>query len=246
MTIHQSNIYDRIIDKIKKNRISTTEIADCLGKTGDIEGVSPLCSGAFVVGRVFFAYGYNERNWEIHEQITGIKPGDILVVEMHNCHKRAAFGELVSKFALLYKGASAIVVNGYMRDANRIIKENYPIWCKGVTPIGCLNRKNEHPINKDILLEFRKKYEDAIVVCDDGGVVVIGKENINEEFLEKLDFIELQEDIWGYCINTKKWSTYETVCLKKYFDTHLLPAEFKDDFESFLNAKEKTNEKDNR
>jgi peptide-methionine (S)-S-oxide reductase len=35
---------------------------------------------------------------------------------------------------------------------------------------------------------------------------------INEELLSKLEFIELQEDIWYYCIDTLKWSTYKTIC----------------------------------
>ena len=58
----------------------------------------------------------------------------------------------------------------------------------------------------------------------------------NKDFLEKLDFIELQEDIWYHCIDTKKWSTFETVCLKKYMDTGLLPKEYKTKFEEFTRS----------
>jgi len=45
---------------------------------------------------------------------------------------------------------------------------------------------------------------------------MIPKELHNEEFLGKLDWIEEQEDIWFECIDRRKWSTYDTVCLKKY------------------------------
>jgi len=232
MTKGEDSIYERMIDKIKKNRISTTEVADCLGKKGGVEGVVPLNKGHFRVGKVFFVYGYNESNWEIHEQLQNIDEGSIVLVETHNCNNRAVFGELVSKYIILYKGASAIVVNGYMRDAHWLLKENFPIWCRDVTPIGCYNKKNEAEIDPQILDAWRKKYEGTIAVCDDGGVVVIPRESINEEFLEKLDFIELQEDIWNYCISTKKWTTYDTVCLKKYLDTELLPKEFRGKFET--------------
>ena len=233
-------IYGEIIEKIKSNRISTTEIADCLGKTGDMPGLMPVNKGQFKVGRVFFSYAYNESNWELHEQVQTVNEDDIVIVEAHNCADRAIFGSLVSKYILLYRRASAIVVNGYMRDAHQIIKEDYPIWCKGLTPIGCYNKKNNSPIDGKVLDSWKKKYEGAIAVCDDGGVVLIQKDNINQGFLEKLDFIELQEDIWSYCINTKKWSTFDTVCLKEYLNTELLPKELKDKFETFTS---KVNEK---
>lgn len=59
-------------------------------------------------------------------------------------------------------------------------------------------------------------YDGSIAVCDDTGVVIIPKELHTEEFLEKLDFIENQEDIWFECLDHKKWNTYDIVCLKKY------------------------------
>ncbi len=120
-----------------------------------------------------------------------------------------------------------------MRDAQRLIKEQWPIWSKGVTPIGCFNRKNDNPVDPAVLRAWRDKFEGSIAVCDDGGVVIIPKEKVTSQFLHQLDFIELQEDIWFYCINTKKWDTYETVCLKKYKSAGLLPAELEAPFEEF-------------
>jgi 4-hydroxy-4-methyl-2-oxoglutarate aldolase len=231
---NESNVYEKIIEKIRKNRISTTEVADVLGKKGAISGLTPVNRGHTHVGRVFLIYDYDEKNWEIHEQARFVKEDHIVVVEMINCKERAAFGELVAKFMLLYKGAKALVINGYMRDGHRLIKEDYPIWCKGITPIGCLNIKNETPLDEKILRSIKERYEDTIAVCDDGGVVIIPKDEINEEFLKKLEFIELQEDIWSYCVNTKKWTTYDTVALKKYLDTNLLPDDLKSEFEKFV------------
>lgn len=211
-------IYKEIINKIEKNRISTTEVADCLGKTGALAGIFPLNKRHFRVGKVFFCYAYNESNWELHEQISNLNEDDILVVEAVNCNDRALFGSIVSKYLLLYKQAKAIIANGMLRDAHTLIKENYPIWCKGVSPIGCYNRKNSEPLDINIHNSLKNMYEGTIAVCDDSGVVIIPKASINEDFLEKLDFIEEQEDIWFDCIDRKKWSTFETVCLKKYLD----------------------------
>ena len=207
-----------IIDKIKRNRISSTEVADCMNKTGNISTVHPINRGHFRVGEVFWAYAFNESNWELHKQLRGAGKGNIVFVETFDCADRAVFGELVSKFLLLYRQASGIVIQGYLRDIPHLIKENWPIWCTGGTPIGCFNRQNEQPLDEKVVARHRKRYEGAIAVCDDSGVVIITAEYITASFLDKLDSIECQEDVWFDCIDRLKWDTYDTVCLKKYRD----------------------------
>ena len=132
--------------------------------------------------------------------------------------ERALFGDLVSKYILLYLGNIGIVTNGYLRDAHTLVKENYPIWCSGVTPVGCFNKTVSQNTCADEILKRRERYDGCIMVCDDSGVVMIPKDRINEEFLDKLYFIEDQEDIWYDCIDRKKWSTFKTVCLKAYLE----------------------------
>jgi len=206
-----------IIDIIKRNRISTTEIADCLGKTGDISGVCALNRGHFAVGNVNSVFAINDSNWETHKMLRNVTAGDIVLVIPINCSSRAIFGSLVSRFVLLYRQAAALVVKGYLRDIPHLIKEDYPIWCYGGTPIGCYNREIE--ITEEIQSQidiYHAIYRGSIAVCDDSGVVVIPKLYINDKFVEKLHFIEEQEDIWFDCIDRKKWDTFDTVCLKKY------------------------------
>ncbi len=181
---------DKIIEFIKENRVSTTEVADCLGKTGALPNVLPLISGQFSVGVVKWVYAYDESNWEVHEQLQNVEKGKIIFVESFNCGERAIFGELVSKYLLLYRQAQALVVKGMVRDAHRIIKEKYPVWCTGVTPIGCFNRKNDKEFDEQIKESRREMYDGSVAVCDDSGVVIIPKEKLNEDFLKELVFIE--------------------------------------------------------
>jgi hypothetical protein len=63
---------------------------------------------------------------------------------------------------------------------------------------------------------MRKKYEGGIAVCDDGGVTVIPPNRINADTLERLQQIEMQEDIWFFCLDTLKWDTKKIVCDKDY------------------------------
>ena len=125
------------------------------------------------------------------------------------------FGDLVSKYLLLYKQARSIVALGNLRDAPRLIKENWPIWCFGFSPVGCFNSQ-EKDIASEVKAQHRGMYDGAIAVCDDSGVVVVPKGNHNQEFYDKLEFIEQQEDTWYDCIDRRKWTTFDTICLKKY------------------------------
>lgn len=211
-----SNIENDILDYIRRNRVSTTEVADCLGKAGCLEDVLPINSGKFCAGFVKYAYAVNESNWTIHEAVTGNIEDRIVFMDAIDTKGRAMVGELVSKYILLYQKAVAIVTNGKMRDAHKLIKEGYPIWSKGVTPVGTYNIETDVSMFQDIIETHRELYEGSIMVCDDCGVVLIEKKNLNKEFFEKLEFIEEQEDIWFECLDRKKWNTFDIVCKKRY------------------------------
>ena len=174
------DITDRIIEYIQTNKVSTTEVADCLGKTGVLPNIYPVNRGQFQAGRVKWVYAYNESNWDVHEQVRDVQKGDIVYIEAFDCKDRAIIGELVSKFILLYRRASAIVTNARMRDAHKLIKEKYPIWCTGFTPIGCFNTKNETPFDAEIIKQRKEDVDGAVIVCDDSGVVLIPKSQLTE------------------------------------------------------------------
>jgi regulator of RNase E activity RraA len=219
-----AELYKKIIQYIRLNKISTTEIADCMGKTGAVQGVKAVNPQMFCVGIVRYVYGFNESNWSIHEQVRDILPEEIALIDGINSNDRALIGELVSKYILLYRQAAAIVALGNLRDANDLIKQRYPVWCRGFNPEGSFNSCGEEtPEIKKIADERRAFYDGSIAVCDDTGVVIIPKEKINEAFFKELEFIEKQEDIWFHCLDYKKWNTFDIVCKKRYNDENLFP-----------------------
>lgn len=207
----------KILKFVLRNRVSSTEIADCLGKNGVLEGVTAVNRGIYRAGYVRYIYAHSESNWSIHEQARDVQEGEIVVMDGINVNNRALVGELVSKFIVLYREAAAIVALERMRDANDLIKNNYPVWSKGFSPVGCFNKDvPESEEVRKIVAERRARFDGALAVCDDTGVVVVQREQLTEEFYERLEFIEEQEDIWFNCIDFKKWDTFDTVCLKRY------------------------------
>jgi len=207
----------KILKFVLRNRVSSTEIADCLGKNGVLEGVTAVNRGIYRAGYVRYIYAHSESNWSIHEQARDVQEGEIVVMDGINVNNRALVGELVSKFIVLYREAAAIVALERMRDANDLIKNNYPVWSRGFSPVGCFNKDvPESEEVRKIVAERRARFDGALAVCDDTGVVVVQREQLTEEFYERLEFIEEQEDIWFNCIDFKKWDTFDTVCLKRY------------------------------
>ena len=205
----------KILEFCISNRVSTTEVADALGKSGVLPKVQPITQGQFRVGRVRTIFTANQSNYAVHDQIREVQNGEVVIIFSHNCDDRAIIGDLISKYILLYRGAAAVVVQGLVRDAACLRREGYAVWSEGVTPLGCFNvPADDFPEEKK--LQIKKMYEGGIAVCDDGGVTVIAEELLNEEMLSRLNRIEMQEDIWFFCLDTLKWDTKKIVCDKAY------------------------------
>ena len=205
----------QIIDFCRKNRVSTTEVADALGKTGVFPKVLPVSHDQYRVGPVRCIFTANGSNYAVHEQVREVKEGEVAILFAHQCDDRAIIGDLITKYALLYRGAEAVVVQGMVRDVARLRRERFAIWSDGVSPLGCHNKPTE-PYPKELELEMRKAHEGGIAVCDDGGVTIIPPNRINADTLDRLQQIEMQEDIWFFCLDTLKWDTKKIVCDKDY------------------------------
>lgn len=225
-------IAQQIVDTISRNRISTTEVADALGKRGVLRGLKSLTDNFHRVGVVRAVFAANASNYAVHEQVKDIQPDEVCIIYTHACEERAIIGDIVSKYVTLYKRAAAVVVNGLVRDAARIRRERYPVWATGVTPLGCFNVPAE-PFPADQAAAIRAEVEGGIAVCDDGGVVVIPRVDVNERTLDRLHCIELQEDLWYFCLDVLKWDTKKIVCDKAYlYEPGVLPAAYAEKLQS--------------
>lgn len=210
-------LIDSIIEYIEKNRVSSTEVADCLGKTGLLDPkLKPILPKKRSVGKVFYAPSFNGSNWYTHYFLQNAPEDHIILIEGINCGEKSIIGSLVAKYTMLYKRAKGIISLATLRDAHTLIKEEYPIWSYGFSPIGL--EKVDNGINEEIYQQRKAEFDDAIIVADDCGVVLVKKEQLTEDFLQALKNIEEQEDIWFDCLDRLKYSTFEIVCQKKYLN----------------------------
>jgi 4-hydroxy-4-methyl-2-oxoglutarate aldolase len=213
------NLKASLTDLLVRDRISTTMACDVMNKSGWINDITPINRGHHLAGEVKYIFAHAGTNYHLHKQISDTEEDKIIFVDAIDCDQRAVFGDIVANYLLQHRQARAIVTNGYMRDVPELVRDNLPIWCKGGTPIGC--HKVQTPVSDEVakfVEERRQLFESSILICDDSGVALVSPEWINEDFKNKIDFIEAQEEVWHYCVHTLKWSTYETVCLQRYFD----------------------------
>lgn len=216
------NYAAEILDYCRKNRVSTTEVADALGKSGVFPKVQPVNPHQYRVGPVRCIFTANNSNYAVHEQVRDVQEGEVVIIFTHGCDGRAIIGDLISKFALLYRGAAAVVVQGFVRDVASLRREGFALWSEGVSPLGCFNTPaGAYPA--DLEKQMREQYDGGLAVCDDGGVTVIARHLLTQEMLTRLHRLEMQEDIWFFCLDTLKWDTKKIVCDKAYLhETGLL------------------------
>ena len=210
---------EEIVSIIESNRIGSTEVADSLGKQGVLEGLLPIIPNSHLCGVVHYVHTYDGSNWPLHEQIKDLPEGIVLFIDTINCDGKAIFGDLVSKYLILYKKVKGIVVNGLVRDVPEIVRYSFPIWSTGVSPLGCVNKEVRLSQKNELFLTDRRlRFHGGVITCDASGCTLIESENDLQNVANNLHSIELQEDVWSYCINTLKWSTFETICEKRYLD----------------------------
>ena len=73
-------------------------------------------------------------------KITNVEEDCIIYVDQIECSDRASVGDIISHYLFTYRRIKGLVINGFVRDSHKLIKENYPIWCLGSTPLGCNNK----------------------------------------------------------------------------------------------------------
>ncbi len=207
----------KIIEVLRELNLSTTEVADALGKNGVIPQCYPIdpTQRETKIGYVRPIFASNSSNYDLHEQIRHVEAGEIPVIFCENCDGRAIIGELISTFLVEKKGAVAVVVNGLVRDLRSLVKAGLPVWCTGVSPIGCYNVPSA-PFTTERETELQAKYEGTLAICDEVGVVAIPQSRFNREMVNALYKIHDQEKIWFHCLNVLGWDTKKIVCDKAY------------------------------
>jgi 4-hydroxy-4-methyl-2-oxoglutarate aldolase len=130
--------------------VYTGAIADVLDRFGRLEQtlppeIRPLRSGMRLAGPVYTVEGrpkpdadYDESLRATLEMLGAVPPGHVAVYQTHG-DRSAHLGEL-SVTSLKSRGCAGAVIDGGCRDVEYVLRENYPVFSRHVTPQDCTHR----------------------------------------------------------------------------------------------------------
>jgi len=170
---------------IELKQFSSATLHESAGKTG------ALPSEIKPVAKHFKVYGYaypvtcppGDNLW-LHRAIYNAKTGDILVVNVGSGYEFGYWGEIMAT-AAIEQGIGGLIINGCVRDSDRLAELPFPIFSRGF----CIHGTGKNKVAQG-LLNSPTQVGNVIVnpgdaiAGDNDGIVVIPKERI-AEVLEK-------------------------------------------------------------
>ncbi len=104
-----------------------------------------------------------------------LKPGDVAVASSDRPLETGIMGEL-SATAMRGRGARGCLVDGYTRDARKIIQMQFPVFARGISPIDTTDRAGVVDIDCPVVFAGRRVSPGTIVFADLDGIVFIPRE----------------------------------------------------------------------
>ena len=203
--------YDKTQLKKAFSLVSTPNISDAMHKTGAMVDIKPAKLGFHMVGKALTVRTI-DGDWA--KPVEAIDKADIetvLVIDV-NGGKTAIWGELATNSAKK-KGLSGVVIDGAIRDLDDIIKIEFPVFSKYISP-NAGEPKGLGEIGAEINCGGQIVKTGDWVIGDDSGVVVVPQEIAQEIANRALDVKEqenrIREEInrgssLGAVANVKKW-----------------------------------------
>ena len=111
-------------------------------------------------------------NLMVHKSLDIARPGDVVVVDASGSCLTAVLGDLISTKAR-HRQIAGFVVDGLIRDLPAIIRlGDFPVFARGVTPIGPLHR-GPGEVNYPVSVGGIVVHPGDVIVGDRNGVVVV-------------------------------------------------------------------------
>lgn len=180
-----------------KKELYTAVICDTLDELGYRnqamnEAIRPLQSNGVIVGRAktvlaVDVYHVAENPYEKEiEAIDSIQEDEMVVVSTNNSTRNGIWGELLSTASKM-RGANGAIIDGLIRDTQKITELEFPVYCTGYKPVD--SRGRGMVIDYDCIIEAGgvTVHPGDMIVGDRDGVVVIPQHLFEETIKIALD-----------------------------------------------------------
>jgi regulator of RNase E activity RraA len=113
----------------------------------------------------------------LHHALGLLRPGDILVVDRLGDDKHACWGGGVT-VAAKAAGAAAGIVDGPCTDLSEIRESDFPVWCRGLSPITTRLYNLGGTLNLPVSCGGVTVRPGDAILADESGVLVLAPEDV--------------------------------------------------------------------
>ena len=130
------------------------------------------------------------------EVIDSLKPGEVCMASSDKPIETGIMGEL-SAMAMAKRGGRGCIVDGFTRDARKIIQRRFPVFARGVSPIDTTERVMVVDYDCPVVIGGRRAFSGQIVFADLDGIILIPKDVEMEVILEAAKRVNVETEIRG-------------------------------------------------
>lgn len=156
------------------------------------EGLRPIGPNKVIVGRAktilaVDVYEVSEKPYELEiASVDSIKPGEVVIACTNGSRRTGFWGELLSSAAKA-RGATGAIIDGLVRDSERINELEFPVFARGFKPVD--SRGRSRVIDYDCPVECGgvRVHPGDIIMADNDGVAVVPSSIAEDVIHEALD-----------------------------------------------------------
>lgn len=134
--------------------------------------IAPLLRGRRVVGTAVTLAIPGPDSTLLHHALGLLRPGDILVVDRLGDDRHACWGGGVT-VAAKAAGAAAGIVDGPCTDLEEIEASDFPMWCKGMSPMTTRLYNLGGMLNLPVSCGGTVVMPGDVILADESGVLVL-------------------------------------------------------------------------
>lgn len=141
--------------------------------------IRPLGHRRKVLGRAITLALPAQDSTMLHHALGLIEPGDVLVIDRLGDRKHACWGGGVTQGAAA-AGAAGAVVDGMCTDPSEIAELDFPVWCRGVSPITTRIYDLAGTLNLPVSCGGVVVHPGDVILADENGVLALPPGEVKE------------------------------------------------------------------
>ncbi|MFF3573944.1 RraA family protein [Nocardia jiangxiensis] len=161
--------------------LGAATLHEAAGKVGALpSGIRCLTTGLILAGRAVTVSGPPGDNLWLHRAVYAAEPGDVLVVEPGHHYEAGYWGEVLSTAARA-RGLAGLVIDGCVRDRDRLTDIGFPVFGRGF----CIRGTSKYAdgvgaVDEPLTLGEIVVHPGDFVMGDGDGVVVLPFDRLSE------------------------------------------------------------------